>query len=57
MFLAMTRLEAMRLLVTAPRDHVDQARIGRVQKYATPDGRERMTYVVRVLKSVIRRVA
>lgn len=53
----MTRLDAMRALLTAPRDHADQGRIGRVQKYDKPDGRERMTYVVRVLKSVIRRVA
>jgi hypothetical protein len=52
-----TRLTALRTLLATPRDHVDQGRIGRVQKYEKADGRERMTYVVRVLKSVIRRVA
>lgn len=53
----MTRLAALRRLVTAPRDHVDQGRIGRVQKFAEPDGREKLIYTVRVLRAVLKRVA
>jgi hypothetical protein len=47
-----TRLTALRTLLATPRDHVDQGRIGRVQKYDTPDGRERMTYVFKILRSI-----
>lgn len=53
----MTRLAALRVLLSMPRDHVHQGRIGRVQKWATPDGRERVTMVYRTLRSVLRRSA
>lgn len=52
-----TRVEALRKLLARPRDHVDQGRIGRVQKYATPDGREKLNFTVRVLRCVVRRTA
>lgn len=52
----MTRLTAFRRIVTAPRDHVDQGKIGRRTVYATSDGRERLIYVMRVLRSTLRKV-
>ena len=56
--MGMTRLDALRRLVTAPRTDLDQGRIGRRVRYATPDGREKMPpMVVKVLRSVIRRIA
>lgn len=41
----MTKLDAMRAIVSAPRQHPCFAKIGRKQKpeYATPDGREQIT--------------
>jgi hypothetical protein len=53
----MTKLDALRRLVTAPRDHHHQGRIGRVQKYARSDGREKIDRVYRILRAVARRTA
>lgn len=52
----MTRAAALRALVTARRDHHHQGRIGlapRRDGYDRPDGREKLTHVVRVLRSVL----
>lgn len=53
----MTKLEAMRVLLTTPRDHEDMGKIGRNQIYAEPDGREKQVFVVRVLRSVLKKVS
>lgn len=53
----MTKLEAMRALLSKPRDHADQGRIGRRVRWAKSDGRERIDYCVRVLRAVLKRVA
>ena len=53
----MTRLDALRRLLASPRNETDLGRIGRRVLYARPDGRERLAYVVRVLRTVLRRVA
>ena len=53
----MTRLEAFRRIVTTPRDHVDQGRIGYVQKFTKADGRERITLVFQVMRFTKRRTA
>lgn len=53
----LTRLEAMRKLITAQRDHIDQGRIGRRQIFEKPDGRETLIYAIKVLNSAFRRAA
>lgn len=53
----MTRTAALAKLLAAPRDHADQGRIGRRVLYAKADGRERLDYCIKVLKSALRRVA
>lgn len=61
----MTRREALGKLLAAPRDHADQGRIGRRfccdkrtgAAWDKPDGREKINYVFRVLKSALRMVA
>jgi uncharacterized protein YbaA (DUF1428 family) len=53
----MTKLDAMRQIVSAPRDHADQGKIGKVQKYAKPDGRERIVFAWKVLTSITKRRA
>ena len=53
----MSRLAAMRQLLSTPRDHADQGKIGRKVLYATSDGREKRIYVYRALKSIFRRAA
>lgn len=53
----MTKLEALRRVLSTPRDHHHLGRIGRVQKWDKSDGREKLIHCVRVLRSVIRRVA
>jgi len=52
-----TRLDALRRLLASPRVEPDLGRIGRRVLYAHPDGRERLAYVVRVLRTVLRRAA
>jgi hypothetical protein len=53
----MTRLAALRRLLSTPRDHADQGKIGYRVRWARADGREKLTLCVRVLKSVIRRAS
>jgi len=56
----MTKLQAMRGLLSAPRDHADMNRIGhrrRFAEWATSDGREKQSYVFRVLRTVARKQA
>ena len=53
----MTRLSALRRLLASPRKETDLGRIGHRVLYAQPDGRERLVYVVRVLRTVLRRAA
>jgi hypothetical protein len=53
----MTKLAALRRLLASPRDHADMGRIGKRQIYAAADGREKQVFVVRVLRSVLRRVS
>ena len=47
----MTKLEAMRALVTKPRE-AGMGKIGRRVIYATSDGRERINFVLRILRSL-----
>jgi hypothetical protein len=53
----MTRLDALRQLLATPRAVPDDGKIGTRVIYATSDGRERLIYVFRTLKTVIRRLA
>jgi hypothetical protein len=53
----MTRAEALRRIVTAPREVPDDGRIGHKVVYAKPDDSLRINYVFRILKSALRRVA
>ena len=52
----MTRLEALRQLLAAPRD-ADQDRIGARVIYAEPDGRQKVSLVFRVLNFTKRKVS
>lgn len=52
----MTKLTALREVLKHPRD-VGMDKIGHRVIYAKADGRERITHVVKVLRSVLRRIA
>jgi hypothetical protein len=52
-----TRAEALRALITKPREVPDDGRIGHRVIFAKPDERIRINYVFRVLKSAPRRIA
>lgn len=54
----MTRAEALRAIVTRPREVPDDGRIGKRVIHAEPDHQKlRTIYVFRMLKSALRRVS
>lgn len=53
----LTRLDALRALLAAPLDSADQQRIGHAYRDPAADARVRLTYVVRVIRTVLRRVS
>lgn len=53
----MTKLEAMRALVSKPREVVDDGKIGHRVIYAEADGREKLNLVFRVLNLTKRRAS
>jgi hypothetical protein len=53
----MTRVDAIRRLLAKPLDHVDQTRIGHRVVFAQPDTRVQLTYIVRVIRTGLKRLA
>lgn len=53
----MTKLDALRKLLAQPRDHHHMGKIGQRVVYAKSDGREKVSHVFRVLRSITRRSA
>lgn len=53
----MTRLDALRQLVSTPRQTLSDARIGYVQTYPKADGREKISMVFKVLRLTKRKAS